>query len=65
MARALTVVEYMQAIGIQGYRLNASGRGEYQPLFPNDTPEHRALNNRVEILVIYKVDNDIFNLGSK
>ena len=65
MARALTVVEYMQAIGIQGYRLNASGRGEYQPLFPNDTPEHRALNNRVEILVIYKVDNDIFNLGGK
>ena len=65
MARALTVVEHMQAVGIQGYRLNASGRGEYQPLFPNDTPEHQALNNRVEILVIYKVDNDIFNLGNK
>jgi len=62
--RAITVVEYMQAADIPGYRLNASGRGEYQPLFSNDTPEHRNLNNRVEIWVIFNVDNNIFNAGT-
>jgi type VI secretion system protein ImpK len=30
-------------------RLTAEGRADTQPLVPNDTPEHRARNRRVEI----------------
>jgi type VI secretion system protein ImpK len=30
-------------------RLTAEGRADTQPLVPNDTPEHRAMNRRVEI----------------
>ena len=29
------------------------GDGEYKPLYPNDTEEHRAANRRVDILVLY------------
>ena len=30
-------------------RLQPEGRGEAEPVAPNDTPENRALNRRVEI----------------
>lgn len=62
MGRALAVVEYMQKAGIPGYRLIASGRGQYEPLFPNDTPQHRSMNSRVEIIIVYKVEQDVLNL---
>jgi chemotaxis protein MotB len=62
MGRALAVVEYMQKAGIPGYRLIASGRGQYEPLFPNDTPQHRTMNSRVEIIIVYKVEQDVLNL---
>lgn len=62
MGRALTVIEYMQKAGIPGHRLIASGRGQYEPLFPNDTPQHRAMNSRVEIMLVYKVEQDVLNL---
>jgi chemotaxis protein MotB len=31
-----------------------SGRGEYEPLAPNDTPEGRQKNRRIEIMLIDK-----------
>ncbi len=61
LGRALAVIEYMQSKGIPGYRLIAAGRGQYEPLFPNDTPQRRALNSRVEIIIIYKVDQNVIN----
>jgi chemotaxis protein MotB len=30
----------------------ASGRGEYEPVAPNDTPEGRQKNRRIEIMLI-------------
>jgi chemotaxis protein MotB len=30
----------------------ASGRGEYGPVAPNDTPEGRQKNRRIEIMLI-------------
>ena len=53
VARAARVVRYFIEVGkISPKRLRAAGYGEYRPLYPNDTPEHRALNRRVEIVIL-------------
>ncbi len=53
VARATRVVRYFIEVGkISPKRLRAAGYGEYRPLYPNDTPEHRALNRRVEIVIL-------------
>lgn len=33
-------------------RISASGYAEYRPVAPNDTPENRALNRRIEIILL-------------
>jgi chemotaxis protein MotB len=33
-------------------RLSAAGYGQYRPVVPNDSPEHRALNRRVEVVIL-------------
>jgi len=48
-ARALSVVHYFESTGIPGAQLAATGFGKFQPTVPNDTPEHRAQNRRIEI----------------
>lgn len=49
-ARAVAMLRYLiDEGGISPLRLSAKGFGEYRPLFPNDTPEHRARNRRVMI----------------
>jgi chemotaxis protein MotB len=52
VARATTVVRYLQEVGIPPERMVASGRAEYQPIAPNDTPEGRKKNRRIEITLI-------------
>ncbi len=53
-ARAIQVVKYLSAQGgLEPRRLSAVGYAEYQPLYPNNTPEHRGLNRRVDILIVY------------
>jgi chemotaxis protein MotB len=50
-ARAVNVVRYLlDKRLIASDRLLAAGFGEYKPLVPNDTLEHRARNRRVELL---------------
>jgi chemotaxis protein MotB len=57
-ARAITVTRYLtESAGIPAARLTAAGYGEYRPLAPNDTREHRALNRRVEIHILSSVGN--------
>jgi chemotaxis protein MotB len=52
-ARAVNVLRYLiKTHNISPSRLSAEGCGEYQPLYPNDTPEHRAQNRRVEIIFV-------------
>jgi chemotaxis protein MotB len=49
-ARALAITRYLSEVdGIQSSRLVAAGFGEFRPLVPNDTRDHRAQNRRVEI----------------
>jgi len=62
LARATSVAKYLSAAGITPERLIICGQGEYAPIFPNDTDQHRELNARVEIIIIYKVDSNIISL---
>ena len=51
-ARAFSVIRYFIEQGIDSRRLSAIGYGEYRPLYPNDTEEHRAYNRRIEIDIV-------------
>jgi chemotaxis protein MotB len=48
-ARAVTVVRYLQTKGVDPAILGATGYSEYRPLAPNDSPEGRSQNRRIEI----------------
>ncbi len=50
-ARALAVVRFLQDQGVDPARLAAAGYGEYKPIAPNDTPEGRSQNRRIEIVL--------------
>lgn len=52
-ARAVNVLRYfLETGGISSQRLSAAGFGEFQPMVPNDSMEHRAQNRRVEIIFL-------------
>ena len=58
-ARAVAVTRYLsETDGILPTRMVAAGFGEFHPLVPNDTREHRALNRRVEIHLLSSVSDD-------
>ncbi|HDD35654.1 MAG TPA: hypothetical protein ENF30_02510 [Candidatus Desulfofervidus auxilii] len=50
-ARAIAVLKFFLDEGIPAKRMVAVGYGETNPLFPNDTPEHKAKNRRVWIIL--------------
>ncbi|CAG1000238.1 partial Peptidoglycan-binding protein ArfA, partial [Gammaproteobacteria bacterium] len=50
-ARAKNVADFLSASGALDGRLRSKGSADGEPLAPNDTPEHRALNRRVDILI--------------
>jgi chemotaxis protein MotB len=49
--RAVEVVHYLIAQGMSPSVLSAAGYGEFDPIAANDTPEHRAQNRRIEIVL--------------
>ena len=49
--RAQSVVAYFTAAGLDTARITANGFGEDRPIAPNDTPEGRAKNRRIEFQV--------------
>jgi outer membrane protein OmpA-like peptidoglycan-associated protein len=49
--RAVSVLNVLLNAGVPGGRLAAIGRGEDQPIATNLTPEGRAQNRRVEIII--------------
>jgi len=51
-ARALNVTRYLEKEGIDPYILSAAAFGEYQPVAENDTPEGRAKNRRIAIILL-------------
>jgi chemotaxis protein MotB len=55
VARATAVARYLQDNAkIYPGSLIAAGFAEYRPVSPNDTPEHRAMNRRIEIVLAAK-----------
>jgi len=54
VARATNVVRYLQEVGVPPERMIPSGRAEYDPVAPNDTPEGRQKNRRIELMLIDK-----------
>ncbi len=48
--RAGAVMTYLVEHGISHERLTSKGYGFDRPLVPNDTPQHRALNRRVQFI---------------
>jgi chemotaxis protein MotB len=58
----MSVADFLMQNGIAPNRLIITGRGEYDPIFPNDTPAHRALNSRVDIIIVYPIENSIIGV---
>jgi chemotaxis protein MotB len=55
--RATAIVNILgENAGIQKKNLTAAGRGEYAPIMSNDTPEGKAKNRRIEIILTPKLD---------
>ena len=57
--RALSVKNYLvEKLRIHPDRLEASGRGESEPLVPNDSPSNKQQNRRVEIRVAKSAERE-------
>lgn len=55
--RATAIVAiFAENKGINKQNLTAAGRGEFAPLMSNDTPEGKAKNRRIEIILTPKLD---------
>lgn len=50
--RANSVKAEMEQRGIAEYRMKAMGKGEKEPIVPNDSDDNRQLNRRVEIEIL-------------
>lgn len=55
--RAIAVLRYLTELGLSAERLRAVGYAETKPLESNATPEGRAANRRVELLLHQEVTN--------
>lgn len=54
-ARAVSVLMYLlQEDNVRPERFSAAGYGEYRPIMSNATPEGRAKNRRVDIILVSK-----------
>jgi len=53
-ARAISVVKLLVADGVDPIHLSAAGYSEYRPVEDNGTPEGRAKNRRMEIILMPK-----------
>lgn len=51
-ARAMSVVHLMIEEGVDAKNISAAGFGEFQPRADNETKEGRALNRRIEIIML-------------
>jgi chemotaxis protein MotB len=52
-ARATAVLRFLVEAGLADSRMSVEGDGQFKPVYPNDSEEHRAANRRVDILILY------------
>lgn len=61
-ARAISVVKYFTEVGkITPGRMAAIGYGEYNPIVDNSTEKNRAVNRRVNLLIIFEEGGNVEN----
>lgn len=52
-ARATEVIKYfIEDPGINPERLSAAGYSKYRPIKPNNSPKNRAINRRIEVVIL-------------
>ncbi|MFP4329776.1 MAG: flagellar motor protein MotB [Spirochaetaceae bacterium] len=51
-ARSLSVLRYLTDFGVQEQQFQVMGVADTEPLFDNDTPEGRAYNRRVDVIIL-------------
>ncbi len=56
-ARAVEVVDFMIASGLDPKRVSAAGYAEQSPVAANDTPDNKAKNRRIEITLVPNLDD--------
>ncbi len=54
--RAIEVVKVMTEAGVPSDMLSAAGQAEFDPIAPNETDEEMAMNRRVELIFVPKID---------
>lgn len=50
--RALAVLRYLTEFGVAEEQFQVMGLGEFRPLYDNTTPEGRAYNRRVDVIIL-------------
>ncbi|MCB9620817.1 MAG: OmpA family protein [Sandaracinus sp.] len=55
-ARAVNVARYLTEQGVPANRISAAGYADTQPVSSNETPEGRAQNRRIEIVLVPSLD---------
>ena len=55
-ARAVEVVSYLEGAGVDPKKLAAAGYGEHDPVGDNETDQGRAINRRIEIILMPNLD---------
>jgi chemotaxis protein MotB len=65
-ARAVSVAKFMIERGMDSARISAAGHADTAPVASNDTPEGRAQNRRIEIILLPNLDElpDLSSLES-
>lgn len=51
LQRSVAVKEFLISLSVQPNRIKTVGMGDKEPLKPNNSPENRAINRRVEIII--------------
>jgi outer membrane protein OmpA-like peptidoglycan-associated protein/tetratricopeptide (TPR) repeat protein len=51
MRRAESVKEFLVALGIPSERMETLGKGDSEPLKPNDSEANRSFNRRIEVII--------------
>ena len=65
VSRANSVVRILTEVyKINPLQIMAAGKSEYSPVATNETKEGRALNRRIEIVILPKLD-ELYNLIQK
>jgi chemotaxis protein MotB len=56
-ARAVEVLNFMVAAGMEAKRVSAAGYADQSPVAANDTPDNKAKNRRIEITLVPNLDD--------